>query len=53
VFNCFALLGQITDEFTDETLALRPTGKLAFAPSGSPRVRRRELPLDRNVLRFR
>jgi Peptidase family M23 len=53
VFNRFALLGQITDEFTDETLALRPIGKLAFAPSGSPRVRRRELPLDRNVLRFR
>jgi hypothetical protein len=53
VFNRFAFLGQITDEFTDENLALRPTGELAFAPSGSPRVRRQELPLDRNVLRFR
>jgi hypothetical protein len=32
VFNRFALLGQITDEFTDENLALRPTGELAFGP---------------------
>jgi hypothetical protein len=53
VFNRFAFLGQITDEFTDENLALRPTGDLAFAPSGRPRVRRQEMPLDRNVLRFR
>ena len=51
--NRFALLGQITDEFSDETLALRPTGDLAFAPAGAPRLRRQELPLDRNVLRFR
>ena len=53
VFDRFAFLGQITDEFSDETLALRPTGDLAFAPSGTPRVRRQEMPLDRNVLRFR
>jgi hypothetical protein len=53
VFNRFAFLGQITDEFTDENLALQPTGDLAFAPSRSPRVRRQEMPLDRNVLRFR
>jgi len=53
VFDRFAFLGQITDEFSDETLALRPTGDLAFAPSGAPRVRRQEMPLDRNVLRFR
>jgi Peptidase family M23 len=52
VFDRFAFLGQITDEFTDENLAVRPTGELAFAPSGPPRVRRQELPLDRNVLRF-
>ena len=53
VFSRFAFLGQITDEFTDENLALRPTGDLAFAPAGGPRVRRQEMPLDRNVLRFR
>ena len=53
VFKRFALLGQITDEFSDEDLALRPTGDLAFAPAGPPRLRRQELPLDRNVLRFR
>jgi murein DD-endopeptidase MepM/ murein hydrolase activator NlpD len=52
VFDHFAFLGQITDEFTDENLALRPTGDLAFAPAGSPRARRQELPLDRNVVRF-
>jgi hypothetical protein len=49
----FTFLGQITDEFTDENLALRPTGELAFAPSGAPRLRRQEMPLDRNVVRFR
>jgi hypothetical protein len=53
VFNRFGFLGQITDEFSDENLPLRPTGDLAFAPSGPPRVRRQEMPLDRNVLRFR
>jgi hypothetical protein len=53
VFTRFALLGQITDEFSDEDLALRPTGDLAFAPAGAPRLRRQELPLDRNVVRFR
>ena len=52
VFDRFAFVGQITDEFSDETLALQPTGDLAFAPSGAPRVRRQERPLDRNVLRF-
>jgi hypothetical protein len=52
VFDRFAFVGQITDEFSDETLALQPTGDLAFAPSGAPRVRRQEMPLDRNVLRF-
>jgi hypothetical protein len=53
VFSRFTFLGQITDEFTDENLALRPTGELAFAPSGAPRLRRQEMPLDRNVVRFR
>jgi len=53
VFDRFALLGQITDEFSDETLAERPSGDLAFTPSGPPRVRKQEMPLDRNVVRFR
>jgi hypothetical protein len=53
VFSRFAFLGQITDEFSDETLAERPTGDLAFAPAPPPRLRRQEMPLDRNVLRFR
>jgi hypothetical protein len=53
VFSRFTFLGQITDEFSDETLAERPTGDLAFAPAPPPRLRRQEMPLDRNVLRFR
>jgi hypothetical protein len=53
VFSRFTLLGQITDEFSDETLALRPTGNLAFAPASAAGVRRQQMPLDRNVLRFR
>jgi murein DD-endopeptidase MepM/ murein hydrolase activator NlpD len=31
VFDRFAFVGPITDEFSDETLALQPTGDLAFA----------------------
>jgi murein DD-endopeptidase MepM/ murein hydrolase activator NlpD len=53
VFSRVTFLGQITDEFTAENLALRPTGELAFAPSGAPRLLRQEMPLDRNVVRFR
>jgi hypothetical protein len=53
VFSRFTFLGQITDEFSDETLAERPTGDLAFAPAPPPRLRRQQMPLDRNVLRLR
>jgi hypothetical protein len=53
VFDRFQFLGQITEPFSDETLGLRPNGRLQFAPAGRPGRRQREMPLDRNVLRFR
>ena len=52
VFNRFQLLGQITEPFSDENLGLRPNGQLPFAPARGSGTRRREMPLDRNVVRF-
>jgi hypothetical protein len=52
VFSRFQFLGEITDTFSDETLGLQPNGQLTFAPSPGSGTRRREMPLDRNVLRF-
>ena len=46
-------LGQITEPFDDEELALQSTGALTFKPALRPGVRRREMPLDNNVVRFR
>jgi Peptidase family M23 len=52
-FTHFSLLGQVTDPFTDETLALQPTGSIPVAPTKSgARSRRSEMPLDLNVVRF-
>lgn len=52
VFDRFQFLGQITEPFSDEDLGLRPDGQLAFAPSPEAGTRRREMPLNLNVLRF-
>ena len=52
VFDLFQLLGQITDTFWDGDLGLRPDGQLTFAPSPGSGTRRREMPLNHNVLRF-
>ncbi len=52
VFRRFRLLGQITEKFSDETLGLRPTGKLPFARARRPGPRRNEMPLSQNVVRF-
>jgi hypothetical protein len=52
VFNRFRLLGQITEPFSDENLGLRPNGNLPFARAHRPGPRRREMPLDLNVVRF-
>jgi murein DD-endopeptidase MepM/ murein hydrolase activator NlpD len=52
VFNRFKLLGQITQPFSDENLGLRANGKLPFAPAQKPGLRRGEMPLSQNVVRF-
>jgi hypothetical protein len=52
VFDRLDLLGQITEVFSDETLGLRPSGTLPYAPAARPGIRRAEMPLDRAVLRF-
>jgi hypothetical protein len=53
VFNRFRLLGQITSpDLSDEILGLRPNGQLPFAPATDPGTRRRQMPLDRSVVRF-
>jgi hypothetical protein len=52
VFNRFRLLGKITEPVSDENLGLRPNGKLPFARANRPGPRRREMPLDLDVVRF-
>jgi hypothetical protein len=52
VFNRFGILGQITEPVSDENLGLRPSGKLPFDPAHRSGPRRREMPLDLNVVRF-
>jgi hypothetical protein len=52
VFRRFRLLGQITEPVSDENLGLRPNGKLPFARASRPGPRRREMPLDLDVVRF-
>jgi hypothetical protein len=50
-FRRFDLIGQ-AEPFTDEDLALRPTGSIQVTHTRSDGVRRDELPLDLSVLRF-
>jgi hypothetical protein len=52
VFDRFDLVGQVTERIWDDDLGKQPTGELPYeaAPDASPR--RREMPLDRNVIRF-
>jgi hypothetical protein len=52
VFNRFTLVGQITEHFSDETLGLRGNGELPFAPAAHAGIRRDEMPLSQNVVRF-
>ena len=52
VLDRFQLLGQITEPFSDEDLGLRANGELPFAPAGRPGLRRGEMPLSQNVVRF-
>jgi peptidase M23-like protein len=52
VFNRFRLLGKITEPVSDENLGLRPNGDLPFARAHRPGLRRREMPLDLDVVGF-
>ena len=52
VFDRFELVGQITRRIWDDDLGLQPTGTLPYAPAASPGLRRRQMPLDRNVVVF-
>jgi hypothetical protein len=51
-FKRFDLAGRITEPFTDENLALHPSGALQFAPASRPGQRRLSYPLDRYVVEF-
>jgi hypothetical protein len=52
VLSRFQLLGQITEPVSDENLGLRPNGQLPFTPARRSGTRRRQMPLDLNVVRF-
>jgi len=51
-FARFNLVGQLTQRIWDDNLGLQPTGVLPVAPAQDPGPRRREMPLDRNVVVF-
>jgi Peptidase family M23 len=51
-FNRFDLVGQVTERIWDDNIGLQPTGLLPFAPARQPGRRRRQMPLDRNVVSF-
>ena len=53
VADRFRLRGQITEGgIADDNIGLRPNGKLPFARAHRPNPRRRQMPLDLNVVRF-
>ena len=52
VFDRFQFLGQITTPFTDENVGLRTNPVLRFVPGPNAGTRHRQMPLDRNVVRF-
>jgi hypothetical protein len=52
-FAHFSIVGQVTDPFTDETLALQPNGTIPVAVSRQGnRSRHAQMPLDLAVVRF-
>jgi murein DD-endopeptidase MepM/ murein hydrolase activator NlpD len=53
VFSSFRLVGRITARLWDDNLGVQPTGTLPFAAAARPGLRRRQMPLDRDVVRFR
>jgi Peptidase family M23 len=53
VFDQFRLLGRVPDRIWDDNLGLQPTGKLPFAPAKPAGLHHDQLPLDRDIVRFR
>jgi murein DD-endopeptidase MepM/ murein hydrolase activator NlpD len=53
VFRRFTVLGRVTKRIWDDNLGLQPTGVLPFTPARDRTIRRREMPLDREVISFK
>jgi Peptidase family M23 len=53
VFGRFTVQGRVTKRIWDDNLGLQPTGVLPFAPARDHTLRRREMPLDREVISFK
>jgi hypothetical protein len=53
VFGRFTVLGRVTKRIWDDNLGLQPTGVLPFTPARDHTLRRREMPLDREVISFK
>ncbi len=53
VFGRFTVQGQVTKRIWDDNLGLQPSGVLPFTPARDHSIRRREMPLDRQVISFK
>jgi murein DD-endopeptidase MepM/ murein hydrolase activator NlpD len=53
VFGRFTVQGRVTKRIWDDNLGLQPTGVLPFTPARDHTIRRREMPLDREVISFK
>jgi murein DD-endopeptidase MepM/ murein hydrolase activator NlpD len=53
VFGRFTAQGRVTKRIWDDNLGLQPTGVLPFTPARDHTIRRREMPLDREVISFK
>ena len=51
-FECFELVGQVTERIWDDVIGLQPTDVLPYVPVTSPGRRTNQMPLDRNTVRF-
>jgi Peptidase family M23 len=53
VFGRFTVRGRVTKRIWDDNLGLQPTGRLPFVAARDRTIRRREMPLDRQVISFK
>jgi hypothetical protein len=53
VFGRFTVQGRVTKRIWDDNLGLQPSGVLPFTPARDQSIRRREMPLDREVISFK